>query len=232
MAQEIVGPQKTEIHSWLRSATEPSKNILALIEDLSKPPEQRYGLICPQELHDEAIRLISACDDALRPASSETVGKWLTALGGTCAVASGPSQDAKEKVWAYINVLDFPPICYTHGTLKRAARKFKFFPTVSELSEFFAEIVGPIKKTRFGAERVSKSKVESRYTPREKRKENPVFLSAMEKWDAVKAANSEREEAMKRAIPKTIFKPIYVQNPETDAYADRARMIEDAKRND
>lgn len=232
MAQEIIVPKNTAMGSFLRSATEPSKNLLAVADDLSKPPEHRYGLIVTQEISDEANALVIACDDALRPAGYDTMIKWLSALGAVSASPSSDSTDVKIRMSAYANVMDFPPMCYTQGTLKRAARKFKFFPTVAELSNFFADIVDPIRKTRFDADRITKAKVESRYTPREKRKENPVFLSAMEKWDAVKAANSEREEAMKRAIPKTIFKPIYVQNPETDAYADRARMIEDAKRND
>ena len=232
MAQEIIAPKNTAMGSSLRSATEPSKNLLAVADDLSKPPEHRYGLIVTREISDEAVELVSACDEALRPAGHDTVIKWLSALGSVSASASSDSTDVKIKISAYANVMDFPPMCYTHGTVKRAARKFKFFPTVAELSNFFADIVDPIRKTRFDAEKISKVKIESRFTPRDKRKENPVFLAAMEKWGAVKAELSEREASMVRAIPKAIFKPIHVPNPETDGYAERARALESSKQND
>lgn len=169
----------------------------ALSEDLSKPPEHRLGLAVTQEAIDEATTLADACDAALQPANAETVVKWLTALGN-CVVAPGTSEDARTKLTSYASILNAPPCCYTQGTLRKAAERFKWFPSVSELSELFAEIVGPIKSARFAAERVMAEKpTTQRERDARKRSQNPAFIAAMEQWEKTKAELAAKSQAAK-----------------------------------
>lgn len=63
------------------------------------------------------------------------VRDWLKALGSV--VASGLSAtEANAKLAAMVPwaAQDFGPECFTAGTLKSAARDFKFFPSYAELS--------------------------------------------------------------------------------------------------
>lgn len=166
-----------------------------LSEDLGKPPEHRLGLRLTPEIHSEAISIVRACDAALRPANAETVVKWLTALG-KCVVAPGTSDDARSKLTSYASVLSFPPCCYTQGTLRRAAERFKWFPAVAELSELFNDVIEPIKAARFTASRVAKQRPDGhREKKAQDRAENPAFKSAMEQWEKFKAGIGQKGEA-------------------------------------
>ena len=195
MTNALANQSRVETLSTRPLQTEPSRTLLALSEDLGKPPEHRLGLRLTDAIHAEAVSIVRACDDALRPANAETVVKWLTALG-KCVVAPGTSDDARSKLTSYAGVLSFPPSCYTQATLRRAAERFKWFPAVAELSELFNDVIAPIKAARFAASRVAKQRPE---TPRQKeardRVENPAFKSAMADWEKFKAGIGKGEVA-------------------------------------
>lgn len=161
---------------------------------MTKPPEHRVGLQVTPEIRAEAETLLASCDASLRPAERDTVTKWLVALGPLVA-GNMPLDDARTRIAGYVSVIDAPPMCFTRGTLKAASARFKWFPSVAELTELFADITAPIRQAKFAAKRVLAEKPE---TPRQKdaraRAENPAFKSAMEQWEKFKAGIGQRGE--------------------------------------
>jgi hypothetical protein len=166
----------------------------AVAEDLTKPPEHRVALPVTLEIKAEAERLLAACDAALHPASRDTVTRWLVALGPLVA-GNMPLEDVRARVSGYVAVLEAPPMCFTRNTLKNAAARFKWFPSVAELSTMFGEITAQARETKFQAARVAAAKLE---TPRQKeardRVENPAFKSAMADWEKFKAGIGQKGE--------------------------------------
>ena len=225
MEPQVALADQSATHLSKPSWTAPSKAMEALADDLAKPPEHRYGLRCTHALRAEALSILQSCETALVQASSETVGKWLTALGTMCAVPNGSSESARAKIFSYISVLDYPPICFTNGTLKRAAKRFKFFPAVNELSIFFDEVIAPIRKAKFDAARISQAPMSEQTARIGKKTDDPIFLAAIEKWNSLKVEMAEKEREAIRNAPRGELKPIHVPNPELDAYVERAKNV-------
>lgn len=82
----------------------------------------------------------------MRPADGDVVRKWLGDLGVLVAGAMGVDE-ARAKLAAYANLIadDFPRAAFTRRTLATAGRRFKFFPSFSELSEFLDETHGDLR---------------------------------------------------------------------------------------
>lgn len=121
--------------------------------DLAKPPEHRLGARVTVEMQDEARAIIAETFEYLRPASPETVRRWLAAFGPTVA-GRMPEAEIRVRLQAYETALDAPPCCYTKRSLQIAARRFKFFPSVSELCELFDEITLPHRTAIARAKRI------------------------------------------------------------------------------
>ena len=164
----------------------PSKALSAVAEDLTKPPEHRVGLPVTQAVRDEAERLLASCNAALRPAERDTVTRWLLALGPLVA-GNMPLEDARTRIAGYVSVIDAPPMCFTKATLRNAASRFKWFPSVAELSTMFDEITAQTRDTRFRAGRVAAARVDAPRQSARDRADHPAFKAAMEKWAKFKA---------------------------------------------
>jgi hypothetical protein len=166
----------------------------AVAEDLTKPPEHRIGLPVTPGVREEAERLLASCNASLRPAERDTVTRWLGALGPLVA-GNMPLEDARTRIAGYVAIIDAPPMCFTKNSLKNAAARFKWFPSVAELSTMFDEITARTREIRFQASRVAAAKIE---TPRQKeardRVENPAFKSAMADWEKFKAGIGQKGE--------------------------------------
>jgi hypothetical protein len=121
--------------------------------DLCKPPEHRIGATITPSMHDEARALILETEQFLRPAGPDTVRRWLAAFGPTVA-GRMPEAEIRVRLQAYETALDAPVCCYTKRSLQMAARRFKFFPSVSELCELFDEITRPHRDAIAKAKRV------------------------------------------------------------------------------
>jgi hypothetical protein len=65
------------------------------------------------------------------------VRRWLIALALQTAGKGMTAADAEIKAAAYVSTLvDEPAFCFTSATLKAAARKFQWFPSVAEIIGF------------------------------------------------------------------------------------------------
>lgn len=85
----------------------------------------------------EARQWLADMAPLLRNARGDAVKQWLLALGMQTAGKGVTQADVVLRTAAYVSTLcDEPAHCFTSGTLKAAARHFKWFPTVSEIVEF------------------------------------------------------------------------------------------------
>lgn len=195
-----------------------------LAENLGKPPEHRIDLPATIELRDEAQRIVKACDEALRPAERETAARWLGALGPLVA-GNMSLEDARARISGYLDVLDAPPICFTGRTLKAAAARYKWFPSVAELVEFFDEVVREIKWTRFQAQRVANAPVIRRSSRPKGQATDPTYIAAAENLARVKAELAQRDRQTAASRTRTPTRPNYVPNSVLDALVERARAM-------
>ncbi len=84
---------------------------------------------------DEAQVALDDLGRLMVPVSLERITMWLTELGVLCAGGMSVA-DAKLKIITYgKRLMDYPTAAFTDKSLTEAARKFKFFPTFSELDE-------------------------------------------------------------------------------------------------
>lgn len=71
----------------------------------------------------------------LKPADKKLIEKWLVHLGVLCA-GQISVEDAKAKVIAYAELMDYPAGVLNRRTLADAGRAFKWFPSFAEVSSF------------------------------------------------------------------------------------------------
>ena len=88
-----------------------------------------------QQERDDASAFLPIAQQSCRTASATDARKWLTTLG-TLVAGNMPVQDARAKLTAYVGLLEMPVGMMTREALDRAGRRFKWFPTYSELAEF------------------------------------------------------------------------------------------------
>lgn len=134
MGQEIV--TGTGLSSWL-------SGWLKRIE--SEQPGAQLSI--SSKLKDEAQAALAAIDEALKPAHDGLVMRWLSALG-TLTATRPDEADAIGKARAYATMLEFPTSAFNRRSLDAAARKFKFFPSYSELCEHLEAETAEAKRIR------------------------------------------------------------------------------------
>lgn len=83
----------------------------------------------------EAARIVAAMDAKSDLARVTDMEEWLASLGPLVA-GNISVEDARAKLAAYCGMLEYPAACFTKASLAKAAKRFKFFPTFSELTEF------------------------------------------------------------------------------------------------
>lgn len=73
-------------------------------------------------------------------ASEEQIQNWLATLGLLIA-GKMDVEDVKMRLFAYSRLMiDIPPELLTERSLRKAALKFKWFPSFAELNDFFLEL--------------------------------------------------------------------------------------------
>lgn len=112
------------------------------------PPAWKPPADLPDALIFEAQDAHLSLSNALSlPARDGLKLQWLTQLGVLVAGTMG-ANDAKVKLKAMAQDLEYPAICFTEDTRRDAAKRFKFFPSYAELASFFDEFLEPQKQRR------------------------------------------------------------------------------------
>ena len=92
----------------------------------------------------EAERAAQELKEALRPARQSDVELWLASLGSMTA-GRKHDDDAEISIQATAAMLDdMPSAVFTGETLKKALRRFKWWPSFAELSEFLDAEKAPL----------------------------------------------------------------------------------------
>jgi len=152
----------------------------------------------------EARDLAATVDALLRPAPVEAIERWLEALGVLCA-ASPQEADAARKVRAMALMLEFPPRCFNRASLDAAARKFKFFPSYSEVCQHLEDEARGLKRQRHDLRRVLALPVEDDIPPPRYQDLTPEqraqFDAAMAPFRRARKEADEAPQADGRADP-------------------------------
>lgn len=89
---------------------------------------------------DAAKRWLGEMASLIDRARAEAVEQWVIGLALQTAGKGMSDADAKAKAMAYVSTLcDEPAHSFTAATLKAAARKFTWFPSVAEIADFLAK---------------------------------------------------------------------------------------------
>lgn len=92
--------------------------------------------------------------DALAPTDAATIARWIAPLA--TMVSRAPESDAlRTRVMAMAHALtDLPACCWTPDTQRRAARSFKFWPSVAEISDLVTPEAQPLRMQRAALQRM------------------------------------------------------------------------------
>lgn len=105
-------------------------------------------------MRDEAMAWLREHDPWIRPASRSGIQDWLIALGLQCA-SQMPSDEARMRAAAYVSTLSVRPgYWFTMATLRAAAERFKWFPSVAELVKFLEAATSDRSAQVAGARRI------------------------------------------------------------------------------
>ena len=118
--------------------------------DLRPGPWQPPAVI-PAALAMEARAQLEWLDaHAMQPAETGDIRAWLLALGNAVAASSGLTAAAVEvKLSALLGLLDdYPAGTFSKAALRRAAKRFKFFPSFAELDDLLAEEAAELREKR------------------------------------------------------------------------------------
>lgn len=131
---------------------------------------------------------------ALGPSDASTIGRWIMPLAAM--VSRAPEGDAlRLRVQAMAHALtDLPRCCWTPETQRQAARTFKFWPSVAEISELVTPAAHPLRMQRAALHRMMFVKP-TRGSP-EARMETP------EERAAHAEANRQAVEAMREQLDR------------------------------
>jgi hypothetical protein len=89
-----------------------------------------------QEMLDAAAHRRQVLSQVLEPAGGERVVRWLAKLGAVCATTSG-APAAMDKLTILASVLeDEAYAAFSNQSLKRAVKRFKWFPEGHDLIDF------------------------------------------------------------------------------------------------
>lgn len=113
---------------------------------------------------------------ALAPSDAATIARWIAPLA--TLVSRAPEGDAlRTRVMAMAHALtDLPTCCWTPETQRQAARSFKFWPSVAEISDLVSPASQPLRMQRAALQRMMFTKP-TRGTP-EARQETPEERAA------------------------------------------------------
>jgi len=135
------------------------QRLLSEWDEFDRWPEKAAPVVKSEEVKAEAERLLPKVRAALERADRGTMEKWLIALGNLVAGKTSVDE-AKMKIGAYSTMLDYPDRCFTDKTLRDAARKFRWFPSYSEVCELLDEEVVGLRRLARNLRRTVESEVE------------------------------------------------------------------------
>jgi hypothetical protein len=85
---------------------------------------------------EHARSLVAQAEAVCQPAPPDAVRKWISTVGALVA-GNMSVEDARAKLSAYTKLLEIPlGVVGDDDSLKRAGRRFKWFPAYAELAEF------------------------------------------------------------------------------------------------
>lgn len=94
------------------------------------PPRQ----ITPSLRAQAKAALPTMMERASKPAQIEGKQEWLNSLGALVA-GKMSLEEARARVEAYADLLDYPAGVFSKATLRRAGEKFTWFPSYAEVNE-------------------------------------------------------------------------------------------------
>lgn len=98
---------------------------------------QRPALVT-ETIRHQAGAALAQWSERYAPAPDQAKRDWLVKLGLLVA-GTMTEADARVKSAALIDVIDHPSGCFTKHSLRRAAERFKFWPSFAELKELLDE---------------------------------------------------------------------------------------------
>lgn len=183
------------------------------------------------DLKVKVVSAIPILEAMLRPAMQTEIEKWLASLGILVA-GNMPADDARMKLKAYGSLLNAPRSILTKDTLDKAGRKFKWFPSYSEITEFLDAEKTELENMLYRARSLAKWEPPVRSTadqhltdiPFEERRAR--INETLRKNGYTPQEDRGRTDAGPQPIGRTVerIKPIHIQSPET------LRRVEEAKR--
>ena len=98
-----------------------------------KPPA-----VITDSMRKDAEQSLPIAQALCDPAPKDRAKQWLATLG-TIVAGNMPAAEAQMRLKAYVGLIEIPAGMMTRQLLDRAGRRFKFFPSYSELAEFVDE---------------------------------------------------------------------------------------------
>ncbi|CAO3358633.1 hypothetical protein [Azospirillum palustre] len=126
----------------------------------------------------------------LADAATEAMRSWLLALGNASASSRTLTPDDVEmKVGVMLTLMDdYPAGVFTKATLKRAARRFRFFPGFEELAPFLDDEARDLRVKRDRLLAITKAQ--------------PTAPKAAPKEEAIAPATDEQKAAVREMLAK------------------------------
>ena len=121
-----------------------------------RPMPWKLPAVVTSEMRSDADAASRVLWRALRPASMADAELWLASLG-SLTISRKDADDAEAAIRAMAGLLDDVPVAVlTQEVLRKAAKKFKWWPSFAELAEFLdtekAELERRLKRLRSIAE--------------------------------------------------------------------------------
>jgi hypothetical protein len=189
-----------------------------VIEDQMRAnPELRTGWAITAAVKNEAEAILSRCDALLAPAPRALAAKWLATLGALMPAGRADGPSAEDRLRAILQVVDFPEFVYTEKSLRDAAARFKFFPSVAELTEFFRPLTDDIRNLRIGAARVAAAPLSAGRPGRVKTEIEKLRAAELAERARVALREGSNYLAGRRAVPDAPPRRSFeIRNPEID----------------
>lgn len=124
--------------------------------------------------------MLRRVDLAMAPARHDRMRQWLLDLAPLVAAAIS-LEDARARLEAYVGLLDYPAGCFTQASLRKAGRRFRFFPAFAELAEFLDAHLLELREKRRRLELIAAPPA----APRQGSKPEPVSLEERQRVGAL-----------------------------------------------
>ena len=194
--------------------------------------------VITQQLIDAAAEALPAWREYMAPCDLAKAGHWLAQLGVMCGGPKMTADEAKEKIVAYAVGLQFPAFCFSDKSLYTAAKKFKWFPTFSEVSDWLEaksrvsqdtltrlEMLASAQPTKPREPDMVRTIAEATPEQREKHEAEMRKLKAMLADSGV--GNSPKAHAARRAVDNRIVQQRAAMAPMIEAA--RAKFMEEIR---